>query len=67
MLTDKTNEEGGNVEDVCRVTRRVVVHFVLLARLVLYDVEEDVDRGIGILWRGAVPSVVWSDQRSRHI
>jgi len=46
--TCEANEEASNVEDVGREARLVVVHGVLLARLVPYDVDQDVNRRVCI-------------------
>jgi len=54
MLTCEANEETSNVDYVGREARLVVVHGVLLARLVPYDVDEDVNRRVCIRRRWAI-------------
>lgn len=48
-LTRQTNEERGYIEDVSGVPLCIVVHLVSLSRLILNDIEEDVDCTIRIL------------------
>jgi hypothetical protein len=54
--TREAREEAPDVERVRGEARRVVVHAVALAGLVAHDVEQDVDRGVLVLRRGAVPA-----------
>ena len=45
-LTGQNHEEPGDVEDIGWEAGPYVVHVVLLARLVLYHIEEDIDGGV---------------------
>ena len=54
IITCETNEEASNVYYVGWEARLVVVHGVLLARLVPYDIDQDVDRGLCVRGRWAI-------------
>ena len=54
VRTRELDEEIRNVGRERGVARRVVVHLVLLPRLVLDDIEQDVDRRVRVVRRGAV-------------
>ena len=64
--TGKANEEVGDVDHIGRVARRVVVHLVRFPRLVLHDVEQNVNSGFGVL-AGRDRSVASGDSRSMGI
>jgi hypothetical protein len=59
-LTYQNHKKPGNIEDIGREAGRYVVHIILLPRLVLYHVEEDVYGRVGVLGSRTI-----SDGRSR--
>jgi len=48
-LTRQNHKEPSNVENVGWEAGRYVVHVILLPRLVLYDVEEDVNGRVRVV------------------
>ena len=51
----EAHEKICDVHYVCWVSSSVVIHFVLFPRLVLYEIQENVDRRFAVLGHRAVP------------
>lgn len=49
------DEKAGDVDHVCGVPSGVVIHFILFAGLVPYDIEKDVDGRVGVLRSRTIP------------
>lgn len=53
-VTRESYEEICNINNVCRIACRIMVHFISLPWLILYNIEQDVDGRIWILGRWTI-------------